>query len=313
MRIRRSRLKGDYVQLPNATVRDERLSHMARGILAELLSRPDGWEATADDMWRASVARHGKDSPGRRQFRAAFAELKDHGYLTAGREPLAGGRYGTVLTLTDVPHAGTSVRPGVSSIPTGGTDVPHAGTSDSPTDVPPGGTPERPGQTDLFAGRTDVPLSDVPHAGTSKEENGSTNTGKTGQQPAPVRRGGIPDRLEPLRTALAAAGLGAVAWDIRKLTDWERIRIQLDRLGIDLMVKSAVAAARTRGEPDSVIAWIGRWESLADPQPNAPDSPALPAPLGEVVPLNRSRQQQETDDMFDRAMARARARTQESS
>lgn len=92
--------------------------------------------------------------------------------------------------------------------------------------------------------------------------------------------GGIPDRLAPLRQALSAAGLGAVAWDIKKFTDWERIRIQLDRLGIDVMVKSARLAADKRGEPDSVTAWIGRWESLADPVPAARDSPeqATPAP-----------------------------------
>lgn len=198
MRIRRSRLKGDYVQLPNATVRDERLSHMARGILAELLSRPDGWEATADDMWRASVAIHGKDSPGRRQFRAAFAELKTHGYLTASTEPIGGGRHATILALTDVPHAGTSVRPGTSPNSAGGTDVPHAGTSEHATGVPPTGTSERPGQTDLFAGRTDVPLSDVPHAGTSKEENGGTNTGLKTSSSAPsgVREITAEDKVE---------------------------------------------------------------------------------------------------------------------
>lgn len=198
MRIRRTRLKGDYVQLPNATVRDHRLSHMARGILAELLSRPDGWEATADDMWRASVAIHGKDSPGRRQFRAAFAELKAHGYLTASTEPIGGGRHATVLTLTDVPQAGTSVRPGNSPNTAGETDVPHAGTPDMPTDVPPGGTPERPGQMTIPAGRTDVPLSDVPHAGTSKEENGSTKTGlKTSSSaPSTVRTITAEDKVE---------------------------------------------------------------------------------------------------------------------
>ncbi|MET9222401.1 hypothetical protein ABZX65_27055 [Streptomyces sp. NPDC003300] len=177
MRIRRTKLKGDFVQLPNSTVRDERLSHMARGILAELLSRPDGWEATADDTWRASVAIHGKDSPGRRQFRAAFAELKEYGYLIGTREPIGGGRHATVLTLTDMPHAGTSVRPAEFPNDARGTDIPHAGTSDSPTDVPPGGTSVRPAQTDVLAGRTDVPLTDVPHAGTSIEEDGLKNTG----------------------------------------------------------------------------------------------------------------------------------------
>ncbi|MER5750671.1 hypothetical protein [Streptomyces sp. NPDC002088] len=184
MRIRRSRLTGDFLQVPNATVRDDRLSHMARGILIELLSRPDSWEATADDMWRASVAKHGSNSPGRRAFRAAFAELKEHGYLTAGKDALPGGRYGTVLTLTDVPHGGTSARPAQTKEPAGQSDVPHAGTSESPADVPPAGTSVPSGQTTIPAGRTDVPLSDVPHAGTSKEENGETKTGKNTSSPA---------------------------------------------------------------------------------------------------------------------------------
>ena len=109
MRIRRSKLTKNFLQVPNATARDDRLSHMARGVLVELLSRPDGWEVTADDMWRSSLAKHGKGSPGRRAFRAAFAELKEHGYLVASKEPTAGGRFATVLTVTDVPQGGTSV------------------------------------------------------------------------------------------------------------------------------------------------------------------------------------------------------------
>jgi hypothetical protein len=150
---------------------------MARGILVARLRRPEGWVATADDMWRASTVKHGKDSPGRRQFRAAFAELKEHGYLTAGREARAQGRHATVLTLTDVPHAGTSARTGETRNTAGRTDVPHAGTPEAPADVPHAGTPAPPAQTDVSAGRTDVPVSDVPHAGTSKEEDGETKTG----------------------------------------------------------------------------------------------------------------------------------------
>jgi hypothetical protein len=110
----------------------------------------------------------------------------------------------------------------------------------------------------------------------------STSVGSTASSGERDRTGGVPDRLAPLRDALAAAGLGAVAWDIKKFTDWERIRRQLDRLGIELMVKSALAAAKSRGEPDNVAAWIGRWESLADPKHAARDSPEPPsAPLPE--------------------------------
>lgn len=131
---------------------------------------------------------------------------------------------------------------------------------------------------------------------------GSTAASSSDRSPT----GGIPDRLQPLRDALAAAGLGAVAWDIKKFTDWERIRIQMDRLGIPVMVRSASNAARQRGEPDSVTAWIGRWESLADTPAHS---------NGEVVPIHSAptRQQQETDDWAARAMARAEARMQQES
>jgi hypothetical protein len=194
VRIRHTRLTRDFLQVPNATVRDDRLSHMARGILVELLSRPDGWKATADDMWRASVAKHGKASPGRRQFRAAFAELKEHGYLVPDFEPMKGGQISTVLTLTDVPYAGTSARPADSHKTPGQTDVPHAGTSVDPTDVPHGGTSARPAETVDSAAQTDMPAggtsaspartgllparTDVPHGGTSNTEHGQTNTKK---------------------------------------------------------------------------------------------------------------------------------------
>jgi hypothetical protein len=115
-----------------------------------------------------------------------------------------------------------------------------------------------------------------------------------------------PDPFADLKAALAAAGLGAVAWDIRKLIDRQRIQDQLARLGIDVMVRSAVAAARNRGEPDSVTAWIGRWESLADPIPQA----AVPD-ADNVVALHRPGHQQQTDDLFDRAMTRAKNRMQQ--
>ncbi|MGW2937648.1 hypothetical protein ACWDA7_38890 [Streptomyces sp. NPDC001156] len=184
MKVRRSRLTEDYVQVPNRSVRDARLSYMARGILVELLSRPDGWEVTADELWRLATQARGEKGEGRRSFRAAFAELKEYGYISSQREQLPGGRHGTVLTVYDIP--------GHADVPAGGTsgdsaqgesagrsDVPSGGTPDG-SDVPHGGTPARPAQKDVSAGRSDVPLSDVPHGGTSNRKR-STKTGeKTG-------------------------------------------------------------------------------------------------------------------------------------
>ncbi|GAB3115935.1 hypothetical protein GCM10027160_24070 [Streptomyces calidiresistens] len=239
MRIRRSRLTADFVQLPNGTVRDERLSYMARGILAELLSRPDGWETTADDLWRrAAQARPENKGEGRRAFRAAFAELKDRGYLTSATESLPGGRHGTVLTVHDLPQNG--------DVCAGGTDVPHAGTSEGgsdSTDVPHAGTSERAGETGPAAGRADVPpagtsvrpaergvsagRSDVPHAGTSlrrqkkktekkKTESGDGRQATTGSGVRGEGGFAAPDKPTPTSTtktnptAEQAAAIGAI-------------------------------------------------------------------------------------------------------
>ncbi len=197
MRVRRSKLTADFVQVPNGTCRDHRLSYMARGILAELLSRPDGWETTADELWRGAIEARGEDAEGRRAFRAAFAELKAAGYMESSRERLDGGRVSTVLTVYDlpqisgVPPSGTPEPPGQTYISAGETDVPHAGTPEARTDIPPGGTSEPSGETRISAGGADVPSTgtsvrpaetgiyagrtDVPHAGTSNKKTGFEN------------------------------------------------------------------------------------------------------------------------------------------
>jgi len=90
-------------------VRDDRLSYCARGLLVELLSRPEGWETSAD-----AVVGEGAEVPdvvgeGRRAMRAAFAELEEAGYMirrienrTGGEKK--GGQYISVLEVYDVPQ-----------------------------------------------------------------------------------------------------------------------------------------------------------------------------------------------------------------
>ncbi|WP_139118541.1 hypothetical protein [Streptomyces althioticus] len=212
------------MQIPNQTVRDDRLSYAARGVLAELLSRPDGWEATADDLWKLATKARGQKGEGRRVMRAVFAELKAVGYLVAGRESLGRGRFGTVLTLYDipggsgVPQTGTSVRPAVTDVSAGRTDVPRAGMSDMPADVPHAGTSEPPGATDVSAGRTDVPPTDVPHGGTSKKKtvkNTGENTGVgDGRRPTTggggLRSSGVAAQPEDVHEQVSAAAVGLV-------------------------------------------------------------------------------------------------------
>lgn len=295
MRVRRSRLTEDFVQVPNATVRDARLSYMARGILVELLSRPDGWEVTADELWRLASEAREASGEGRRSFRSAFAELKEHGYISTRREQLPGGRYGTVLTVydipghTDVPPAGTSADLEQEK-PAGRSDVPHAGTPES-TDVPHAGTPERPAQTDVSAGRSDVPLSDVPHAGTSNRKR-SKNTGE--------KTGG--DGRRPTTGSTGRAAGGSAALDAEPETEADtaaiscviallprRLRDQLPT-PVPRTVTDAIAAELARGlDADQLVAraerrWL-EWGYEADAE--CADGPGILRPVGVALSLVR--------------------------
>ncbi|MEU3990168.1 hypothetical protein AB0F24_17625 [Streptomyces platensis] len=281
MRIRHSRLTKDFLQVPNATVRDDRLSHMARGILVELLSRPDGWQATADDMWRASVARHGKESPGRRMFRAAFAELKKHGYLTATREPMKNGQLATALTLTDVsagqtdvPQAGTSARPATTDVSAGGTDVPHAGTSEG--------------------------LADVPHGGTSNTEYGKTNTEEktSSSADAPARSITADEKLEFGR--FWALYPKSKDYD-KTLTEWTAAVLS----GADpqKITAAAVAYAKEKaGEEFRFIAhshnWLKRRSYLDTYAPEPNGQPNLRSVPGDHQPWRNPVDQDEYDEPF---------------
>ncbi|MFJ5804829.1 hypothetical protein [Streptomyces sp. NPDC093093] len=331
MRIRHSRLTRDFLQVPNATVRDDRMSHMARGILVELLSRPDGWKTSCDEMWQASVAKHGKDSPGRRQFRSAFAELKSFGYLLSEREVLAGGQHATVLAVqdipagrADVPQGGTSERPGKTGKAAGGTDVPHGGTPESPADVPDGGTPERPAETGNDAAQPDVPptgtsaspaetgisagRSDVPHGGTSNTEHGETKTGVKNTSP-----GASSDEEEDHH--LAAFGAFWIVYPkkihmARAKTEW----IAAIRKGIDPgdMVTAAQAYAReVAGKDPQFTSYPANWlanERYHDEYPEPDMRPALrsvPAPVPSPAAARRNASRNVLDRLTDELRAAA--------
>lgn len=315
MRIRRSRLTGDFLQVPNATVRDDRLSHMARGILVDLLSRPDGWEATADDMWRASFAKHGKASPGRRAFRAAFAELKEHGYLTSERIALAGHKHGTTLAVTDipagrtdVPHGGTSAPPAKTDVSPAQTDVPHAGTSGSPTDVPHGGTSVPPAETDETPAHADVPACgtpaspaetpktagrpDVPHAGTSSSKNGLRNTGKKTSSSAAAPPAAHQDEED--LTAFGAFWLIYPKSRDRPATlaAWREARAK--GVPAEKITAAAQGYARERAGQDQQFTklsanWLRdeRYEDNYGPEPDANGRPPLRAVSGDWQPYQQ--------------------------
>ena len=99
---------------------------------------------------------------------------------------------------------------------------------------------------------------------------------------------------------MSASGID-VPWKFR---GDEQLLLQNDvqRLGIPRMVRFAVDAKASATTPPFSSRWF------------YPGWRAIPTPVDpNVIPMQpaKSRQQQETDDMFDRAMARAEARMQQ--
>ena len=108
MKIHRSKHTEHFTILPNAALRDPRLSYRARGVLMELLSRPEDWQATADSLSRTAKKERGKKGEGRDAMRGAFAELKSAGYIVASRVDGESGTHTTELHVYDVAQDVTS-------------------------------------------------------------------------------------------------------------------------------------------------------------------------------------------------------------
>jgi hypothetical protein len=84
----------EFVQIPNAYIRDARLSLKARGLLTYLVSHIEGWSLTVDQIANKSI--EGKDA-----IRSAIVELELLGYLK--RTQSNNGRFGEVTWTTADP------------------------------------------------------------------------------------------------------------------------------------------------------------------------------------------------------------------
>lgn len=135
MKIRRSRPEADFTIIPNQTLRDDRLSYCARGVLSELLSRPNGWETNADALSDRARRRRGDIvGEGRRGLRSAFKELEAAGYMVRRKEQGEKGRFITVLEVYDTPQDRGTGR-GTSASVTSVDGPSAAGTSSRSTDL----------------------------------------------------------------------------------------------------------------------------------------------------------------------------------
>jgi len=91
----RMRFERDFTQLPNAWLRDKRLSFRARGLLAHLMSHDAGYKVSVAGLVAATMA-EGKDA-----LRPAITELERCGYLHRIKERTRGRFSGYVWVLQD--------------------------------------------------------------------------------------------------------------------------------------------------------------------------------------------------------------------
>lgn len=122
MRIRREHILtvDNYTIVPNEWARDVRLTRRARGLLVELLSHREGWEASI-----LGLSRQGRE--GRDSVRAAVQELEHHGYLERQQAFDAGGRFTRGTYILRDPK---SRRDGKSATDSEGSGITAGGTDD---------------------------------------------------------------------------------------------------------------------------------------------------------------------------------------
>ena len=151
MRIHGTRQTGYFTKLPNATARDHALSFAARGLLAYMLSLPDGAREDVKTLANKSIE-------GRGTVSRALHELESGGYLTRIKSRDDEGRIRTrVEVFADRDGASAQVEPATIAP---GTGRPSCGKSGSKTEesgvkdsLPPGEAANEPSVGGDSAGR----------------------------------------------------------------------------------------------------------------------------------------------------------------
>ncbi|RGD60728.1 hypothetical protein DR950_25780 [Kitasatospora xanthocidica] len=105
MRIHRTEHARSFTVLPNGLLQDRGLSYTARGLLADLLSRPDGWREDGRHMADTSPQ-------GRGAIRKALKELTEAGYYRVEKIRMPDGTIRTETHVYDTPQL--TALPGVT-------------------------------------------------------------------------------------------------------------------------------------------------------------------------------------------------------
>lgn len=96
------KFEGQFTQIPNSWLRDERLSLRSKGLLGQLLSHSNGWSVTMRNL--ATLNGCGRDA-----IRSAVRELEEAGYLIRRQDRSEGGEFSEAIWETSEPVTGLPV------------------------------------------------------------------------------------------------------------------------------------------------------------------------------------------------------------
>ncbi|MFD7730924.1 hypothetical protein ACFV6F_11135 [Kitasatospora phosalacinea] len=116
MRVHRSAHARSFTVLPNVMLQDRQLSYTARGLLADLLSRPDGWREDGRQMADSSPQ-------GRKAIYKALKELARAGYYRVEKIKRDDGTIVSENHVFDTPQLPGATLPGPGAPATPGADV----------------------------------------------------------------------------------------------------------------------------------------------------------------------------------------------
>jgi hypothetical protein len=170
-------------------------------------------------------------------------------------------------------------------------------------------------ETAHSATRNSVQSAPEPPVEPSGEPSGNHHHSPAAGDHAPVAWGveenRLPEEIERLQDAMSGAGIN-VPWKFLG-DDMIRVLNDIRRLGIPLMIEQALKAEQGATRPPFSSRWFyDGWHAMRTPVDVGGSSASSNVVALRTSPL-ASRQQQETNDLFDRAMARAKARMEQES
>lgn len=285
MRIVRASEPAGFTQVPNAALRDERLSYKARGIHANLLSNSDeGWIESADTL-------ADKSPDGRHAVRTGLQELVKYGYIEYRKSQGSDGHWSTEMIVYTSPKSEnpTSAGPGTSPQKPQVAPASENLTSDRDQKTRPRSDQQK-HESSQLAPKSGFPTVGKPDPFQNTKQNTRQNTKERGAQPE--RHDGlseIPDDFNPTDSMRRwATG-----------TFGERLDVNFETAQFVSHYRST--GQRRRSWPDAWQKWLRDSDKRASERGHQ-----RPSFGGQVVPIDR--RQQNTNDMFGRAMARAEAR-----